>query len=41
MMYTGLHKEGQKQVYNDAKARVVQPAQDTQDVFDISLLIYA
>ena len=41
MMYNGLHKEGQKQVYNDATARVVQPVQDTQDIFDVSLLIYS
>ena len=40
-MYKALHKEGQKQVYNDAKVYVVQPVQDTQEVFDISLANYA
>lgn len=41
MMYKELHKEAEKTVYNDAKARLVQAVQDTQEVFDISLLIYA
>ena len=41
MMYTGMYKEGQKTVYNDAKARLVQAVQNTQEVFDVSLLIYA
>ena len=40
MMYTGLHKEAEKTVYNDAKVCLVQTVQDTQEVFDVSLLIY-
>jgi hypothetical protein len=40
-MYKALHKEGQKTVYNDAKARLVQTVQDTQEVFDNSLSNYA
>ena len=41
MMYKELHKEAEKTVYNDAKARLVQAVQDTQEVFDISLTNYA
>lgn len=41
MMYKEMYKAGQKQVYKDAKARLVQPVQDTQEVFDNSLVIYA
>ena len=40
-MYIGLHKEVEKAVYNDAKARIVQDVQDTQEVFDVYLIIYA
>ena len=41
MMYKELHKAAEKHVYKDANARLVQAVQDTQEVFDISLLIYA
>ena len=41
MMYKELHKAAGKRVYKDAKARLVQAVQDTQEVFDKSLCIYA
>ena len=41
MLYTDLHKTVEKGLYNNALAPLVQRVQNTQDVFDVSMLIYA
>ena len=41
MLHTDLHKTSEKGLYNNALAPFVYVAQNIQDVFDVSLLIYA
>lgn len=40
-MYKEMYKTAEKALYNDAIARIVQVAQDTQEVLDNSLCNYA